>query len=348
MKQPLCIAVLALSWACIGQSQAVSQTSFWANSSVPGTIEETDTSSVTLGLQFYSGVPGSVTGVRFYKGPNNTGTHIGNLWSNTGTKLAQVVFSLETASGWQQANFSSPVNIAANTQYVISYLAPKGHYAIDQYYSWPTVSAVPLHVSNLTPGVYAYASKTSFPRSVWNASNYGVDLVFVPTVSNQAITYGISGTVTGSAAKVTLSGVASASANTDASGNYSFSGLPNGSYAVTATQSGFIFTPPTTSVAIAGASKTAVNFTATAVPALHSITVTWTSSTSPSISGYKLYRATVSGGPYTVLNTLPIATTSYLDSGVVSGQTYFYVATTIASTSESGYSTEATGVVPTP
>ncbi len=46
-------------------------------------------------------------GIRFYKGVANTGTHMGALWSSTGAKLANVTFSGETASGWQQANFSS-------------------------------------------------------------------------------------------------------------------------------------------------------------------------------------------------------------------------------------------------
>ena len=99
------------------------------------------TKSATLGLKFYSDVPGSVTGVRFYKGASNTGTHVGVLWSSTGTKLATVNFAAETASGWQQANFSSPVSITANTTYVISYTAPNGGHAHDQYYSWPNLNA---------------------------------------------------------------------------------------------------------------------------------------------------------------------------------------------------------------
>jgi len=430
MKQTLCIAVLALSWASIGQSQTASPKSFWINSTIPSTIQDPDTTSVTLGLQFSSDVPGSVTAVRFYKGTNNTGTHVGNLWSSTGAKLAEVTFSGETASGWQQANFSAPISIAANTKYVISYLAPKGRYAVNQYYSWSTLSAAPLRVSGSSPGVYTYASQTSFPKSVWNASSYWVDLVFVPAGSSTT-TYSISGKVSGSAAKVTLSGATSGSTNTDASGNYSFSGLPNGSFVVTPSQSGFTFSPVSTSVAISGASKAGVNFTATPTPATtysisgkvsgsvakvtlsgvtsgstntdasgnysfsslpngsyvvtpsqpgytfspsttsvsisgaskagvnfaaiavqppvsHSITLTWNSSTSPSISGYNVYRGSVSKGPYTKLNASPIATTSYLDSNVAAGQTYFYVATTVQSTNESTYSPETTAVVPIP
>ena len=46
-----------------------------------------------------------------------------------GTQLAAATFSGETASGWQQVSFDSPVAIDANTTYVASYHAPNGHYA---------------------------------------------------------------------------------------------------------------------------------------------------------------------------------------------------------------------------
>jgi hypothetical protein len=329
---------------------------FWTNSTVPGTPEVTETASVTLGLQFYSDVAGSVTAVRFYKGPHNTGTHVGNLWSGTGTKLAEVTFSGETASGWQQANFSSPVTIAPNTTYVISYLAPNGYYADDQSYSWSTLNAARLHVSGSSPGVYAYGSSVLFPKSTWKSSNYSVDLVFNPaSIPNPASTYSISGIVNGSAAKLTLSGAVSGSTNTDGTGNYSFSGLTNGSYVLAASQSGYTFTPSIASVSINGASIRGVNFTATPVsqqpPAAvsHSVSLTWVSSTSPNIKGYNVYRSTVSGGTYTKLTASPVAATSYVDSNVASGQTYSYVATTVDSNDrESTYSTEATAQVPTP
>jgi len=154
--------------------------SFWPASAVPGTASDSDATSVELGLKFSSSVAGSVTGVRFYKGANNSGTHVGHLWSAAGTLLASVSFTNETASGWQQASFSSPVNIAANTGYVISYQAPTGHYACDQNYAWITLSAAPLAVSGTSPGVYAYGSSATFPNSSWNASSYWVDVVFAP------------------------------------------------------------------------------------------------------------------------------------------------------------------------
>src|SRR3954454_17879525 len=102
---------------------------------IPGTASVgNDSNSVTLGVEFYSEVAGTVTAVRFYKGPNNGGTHIGVLWDSFGTKLSSVTFVGESASGWQQADFTSPVSIVPNANYVISYLAPNGAYANDQSY----------------------------------------------------------------------------------------------------------------------------------------------------------------------------------------------------------------------
>ncbi|HEY1216191.1 MAG TPA: DUF4082 domain-containing protein [Bryobacteraceae bacterium] len=106
--------------------------SIWNNSTAPGTPSASDSAAVELGLKFRSDVNGFITGVRSYKGSGNAGTHIGNLWSSAGAKLASVTFTNETTTGWQQANFSSAVAISANTTYVISYFAPNGGYAADE------------------------------------------------------------------------------------------------------------------------------------------------------------------------------------------------------------------------
>ena len=88
-----------------------------------------DPNAVSLGVKFRSDVNGFITGIRFYKGSANTGTHVGSLWTSGGQLLATATFTNETASGWQQANFATPVAITANTVYVASYHAPNGGYA---------------------------------------------------------------------------------------------------------------------------------------------------------------------------------------------------------------------------
>ncbi|WCI08775.1 DUF4082 domain-containing protein [Arthrobacter sp. OVS8] len=85
-----------------------------------------DSSSVELGTAFSVSAAGHATGVRFYKGAGNTGTHVGSLWTAAGERLAQVTFTDETATGWQTALFAEPVALEPGQSYVVSYLAPNG------------------------------------------------------------------------------------------------------------------------------------------------------------------------------------------------------------------------------
>jgi hypothetical protein len=147
---------------------------------VPARLSDPDTTGVVLGLKFYSDVKGVVRGVRFYKSTANRGTHVGELWTATGTRLAVVTFTNETDSGWQQANFSTPVSIQANTTYVISYYAPNGRYSVNEYYFGNRIDKGPLHIPAGSSGVYRYSSSGNFPTGTYRASNYWVDVVFVP------------------------------------------------------------------------------------------------------------------------------------------------------------------------
>ena len=79
----------------------------------------------------------------------------------------------------------------------------------------------------------------------------------------------------------------------------------------------------------------------------HTVDLSWTASSDA--VGYNIYRGTTSGGPYTMINSSLDSTTAYTDSTVVSGSTYYYVATAVNSSSqESGYSNQATAVIPNP
>ena len=145
--------------------------------------QDSDPNAVELGVKFTTNIDGFISGVRFYKGTANTGTHVGNLWSASGALLARATFSAETASGWQQVNFASPVPVKANTVYVASYHAPKGKYAADvNFFATKGVSNGPINLlSNAAAGgnsVYRYSSTTTFPSATYNATNYWVDIVF--------------------------------------------------------------------------------------------------------------------------------------------------------------------------
>jgi hypothetical protein len=156
--------------------------SLFSTSSVPGTVSVNDTAAVELGMKFQVSSAGQAKGVRFYKGPKNTGTHTGHLWSSTGTLLASVTFAGETASGWQQALFPNGVALTAGTIYVISYHTSVGFYSANSNFFAAAVTNGPITApSSVTAGgngVYIYGSAVAFPKNTYQASNYWVDLVF--------------------------------------------------------------------------------------------------------------------------------------------------------------------------
>ena len=149
--------------------------SIWPSSTTPKNPSENDTQSVEVGTRFTTQTSGWVTGVRYYKSAQNTGTKVGKLWDSSGKLLGKVTFTGETGSGWQEATFDTPVTLKAGSNYVVSYRAPNGHYANDEY----ALSASRPKVSNAlsaTQGVYTYAS--GMPKQSWHDSNYYVDVVF--------------------------------------------------------------------------------------------------------------------------------------------------------------------------
>ena len=170
----------------------VTSNSIWSSTAKPANPSEPDSSAVELGVKFYSDVSGSITGLRFYKGSTNTGTHVADLWTSSGKLLATATFKSETGSGWQQVNFATPVAITAGTTYVASYHTNVGHYADDQNYFASQYNSGSLHVP-ANGGVYAYGAAGTFPTQVWNASNYWVDVVLAPGGSSGTATVKISG-----------------------------------------------------------------------------------------------------------------------------------------------------------
>ncbi len=161
--------------------------SVWTTSTAPGPLVA-EAAALELGMKFQSDVSGTVSGVRFYKYAQNSGTHVGSLWTAGGTQLATVTFNNETASGWQQAAFSPPVAINANTTYVISYHTNTGFYADTQSGFSSAVNTAPLHAlaDAVAPGngLYAYTANTAFPNQTWNGSNYWVDVVLTTAVAD--------------------------------------------------------------------------------------------------------------------------------------------------------------------
>ena len=181
--------VLAAAFAMGSGAELYAQTStsLWSNAVTPANIGWSDPSAVELGVKFQSSVNGYITALRFYKSPSNTGTHVGNLWTSTGTLLASVTFTNETASGWQQMALSSPVAITASTTYVASYHTNVGYYSVNAAYFASSGFANPpltaLGNSQSANGVYRYGSTSGFPNQSYNSCNYWVDVVFTTSLT---------------------------------------------------------------------------------------------------------------------------------------------------------------------
>ena len=114
-------------------------------------------------------------GVRFYKGPNNTGTHTGTLWSPGGGELATGTFTDESTSGWRTS--PSPRRCRSpRTTSTPRRTAPRWAATPPPRTPSPRsdLSRPPLAVT-ATAGAYTYGA--GFPSSS-SPSSYLVDVVF--------------------------------------------------------------------------------------------------------------------------------------------------------------------------
>jgi len=134
---------------------------------------------LNMGVTFYADVDGSVTGLRFYKSQLNLGVHTASIWSSSGVLLASATFTNETASGWQQVNFSTPVAIIAGQSYIASYFASQGHTSITPDYFVEGRDSGPLHVLP-EGGVFNFNPVNSVPTESIDAGNPWVDVLFSP------------------------------------------------------------------------------------------------------------------------------------------------------------------------
>lgn len=241
-----------------------------------------------------------------------------------------------------------------------------------------SISGLSLPIS-LTANQSATFTATFMPTAAGTASG---SLSIVSTASNSPLNIALSGTGTAlgqiAVAPTSLSfGNVVVGANSTLDGSLTASGasvtinsasLNNGEFVLsgislpatlTASQSATFavtFTPQAS-----GATSASLSFSSSAsnspatqtmtgtgtAPTQHTVDLTWTAASGA--VGYNIYRGTVSGGSYAMINSSLDGTTSYVDSTVVSGQTYYYVATTVNSESEeSAYSNQTTAVIPNP
>ena len=156
----------------------------WPNTATPERTDP-DTASVELGVKFRPAPTASSPASATTSPSVSTGTHVGTLWTGTGTKLGTVTFTNETTSGWQQATFPAPVAVTAGTTYVASYFTPSRYAASSAYFTTATTRGPLTALANGTDGgngLYRYTGTAAvFPNSTYNSENYWVDVVFAET-----------------------------------------------------------------------------------------------------------------------------------------------------------------------
>ncbi|MEH1774161.1 MAG: N,N-dimethylformamidase beta subunit family domain-containing protein [Nostoc sp.] len=145
---------------------------------VPSIPNATDNASYELGTKFRSAKGGQITAIRFWKAASETGSHIGKIWTATGTLLASITFTNETASGWQEQLLETPLNIQSNTTYVVSVNANAYYVATYDELASSIVNGDLSSVADGNNAVYN-SSPNSFPTSSYRNSNYYRDIAFV-------------------------------------------------------------------------------------------------------------------------------------------------------------------------
>jgi len=263
--------------------------------------------------------------------------------TNTGTASLTITQVTETGSAFSDSGFSLPLNVSVGQQTTITVAfqptatgAASGTISIvSNAPSSPTsvgltgtgiaasltlgISPASLSFGNVTTGT----SSASQNVTITNTGNSSVTI-------SQITLSGSGYSMTGGSAPVALSPLQNLSLSVQFSPVAA--GSVNGSISIVSNASG---SPATVSLAGTGVA-----------PAQYSVALTWDASTS-TVTGYNVYRSTVSGSSYTKINSSLVAALNYTDSTVQSGTTYYYVTTAVDSNgNESVYSNEASAVVP--
>jgi hypothetical protein len=170
---------------------AATAESIWSNSYVPSE-NAYSRGSFEVGVKFTSSVSGEATGARFYKEPSMGGyLHVGHLWSATGALLASATFTNESASGWQQVTFASPVAIQANAVYVVSFSTGGGYFGITTNFftaGGVTNGSLEALPASATGGDGVYNRAGAYPNVNGMGMNFWADVAFSPASSSKITT----------------------------------------------------------------------------------------------------------------------------------------------------------------
>lgn len=146
-------------------------------SATPAIPNATDGTTYEMGMKFRASIGGQITKIRYYKASSETGSHTGRIWSAAGTELASVVFTGETSSGWQEQALATPLDITANTTYVVSVNVNSHYVATGSGLSSSVVNGYLSTVADGANGVFGAIG--TFPTGSFSNGNYFRDVVFL-------------------------------------------------------------------------------------------------------------------------------------------------------------------------
>ena len=261
--------------------------------------------------------------------------------TNTGGATLTVSQATVTGSGFSIGSLGVPLNIAPgqSSSFNVQY-APTAAGAVTGSLSiLSNASSSPATVALSGTGVAATTTLSVSPASLSFGS------VTDGTSASQNFTFTNTGNsniaVSGVSIKGTGYSILSGSGAVTLSPNQSVSVSVQFAPSVAGASSGSV------SIVSNSSASPSVSLSGTGVaPASHSVSLSWGASTS-AVAGYNIYRSSVSGSSYSRLNGSLVAGLSFSDSSVTSGQTYYYVATSVDSSgNESPYSNQVTSTVP--
>jgi hypothetical protein len=289
----------------------------------------------------WSATAGTVSSSGLFTAPATAGTYTVTATSaadNTKSAAATVTVTAATVSVGISPTSASLTT--GGTQQFTATVSGSSNTAVTWSATGGTVSASGLYTAPSNAGTFKVTA-TSVADSTKSASA-------TVTVSTAAV---VSVSISPASASILTNGTQQFAASVTGSSNTAVTWSATGG---TVSTGGFYMAPATAgkytvmATSMADTTKSASATVTVSAPLQHSVTLSWTASTS-TVSGYNIYRGTVSGGPYTQVNTALEPALNYVDNTVQSGQTYYYVVTSVDySGTESGFSNQATASLPTP
>ena len=178
------------SWSFTTAAPGGCPCTIFPETALPEVANDPNTSTpIELGVKFRVDTSGFITALRFYKGIDNVGPHVGHLWTGNGTLLAEATFAPGISFGWQEVLLDQPVAVSPGTTYVASYHTSVGRFSktvnffAGSSFDRPPLSALAHNGDADSNGVFKEGA-SGFPTLSFNATNYWVDVVFNTTVSD--------------------------------------------------------------------------------------------------------------------------------------------------------------------